>query len=329
MLESKETSQPPRRPPALPKRTMAVSSGVETESSLLSLEELERFKNLMLFAQATVEGYFSGKHRSAHAGASTEFRDYKSYVQGDPVERIDWRAYGRTRRVFIRQYEDETDMVAYLLVDASGSMRYAGAKRPSKFQHAARIAASLAYLMVRQGDKAALALFAQKLKTYVPPGGTRRHLHDLLRVLENARAGSTTSAASALGDCASVFKKRGRLILLSDFMVGDLPALFDALNRFRHRDYGVLLLQVLDPDELDLPAHSVAKYVDMETCEEIEVDAEELRADYRRKVREGIELLEREAEARRIEYRLVNTGESYTAAIEAYLGFRALGRNRR
>jgi uncharacterized protein (DUF58 family) len=313
-------------PPPLPKK---ISSDPVGLSPLLSIEELERFKNLLLFAQATVDGFFTGKHRSSHAGGSAEFRDYKSYVRGDPVEHIDWRAYGRTRRLFIRRHEDETDMVAYLLVDASGSMRYAGARRFSKFQHAARVAAALAYLMLKQGDKTALGLFGEKLKSYIPPGGTRRHLREILSTLESARPSAKTGLAAALREAASVFRKRGRLILLSDFLVKDQAEIFDALSEFKHRNFGILLLQVFDPDELDLPAHSVAKYVDMETAEEIEVDAEELRADYRKQVRDAIDALAREADARQIEYKLVNTGEPYTAAIEAYIGFRGHSKNRR
>lgn len=324
-----ETRQARRAGPALPPLPKPVHADETAISRLLSIEELERFKNLLLFAQSTVDGFFAGKHRSSHPGGSAEFRDYKSYAQGDPVERIDWRAYGRTRRLFIRRYEDETDMVAYLLVDASGSMRYGSGGRLTKFQHAARIAAALAYLMLKQGDKAALGLFGERLKAYIPPGGTRRHLHEMLRALESARPSAKTGLAESLHEYAAVFKKRGRLILLSDFLVADPAALFDGLSQFRHRDFGILLLQVLDPDELDLPDHSVAKYVDMETGEEIEVDAEELRAGYRKKIRDSIDALAREADARKIEYRLVNTRDSYTAAIEAYLGFRGRSKHRR
>lgn len=325
-FDSRQPLRARRTPPPLP---VGYSRGPAAVSRLLSIEELERFKNLLLFAQATVDGFFAGKHRSSHPGTSAEFRDYKSYAQGDPIERIDWRAYGRARRLFIRRYEDETDMVAYLLVDTSGSMRYAGTKRFAKFQHAARIAAALAYLMLRQGDKTALGLFGDKLRTYLPPGGTRRHLHEALRALESARPSAATGLAASLNECAAVFKKRGRLIVLSDFFVEDQAALFDALSQFRHRNFGILLLQVLDPDELDLPGHSVAKYVDMETSEEIDVDTEELRADYQKKVRASIDALAREADARKIEYRLVSTSDSYTTAIEAYLGFRGRSKHRR
>lgn len=300
-------------PPPLPRS--------HTASSLLSIEELERFKNLLLFAQAMVDGFFAGQHRSPHPGSSVEFRDYKDYVAGDDLVRVDWRAYGRTRKLFVRRYEEETDMVAYLLVDTSGSMRYAGAKRAPKFHHAARIAAALAYLMQRQGDKTALSLFAETLKTYLPPGGTRRHLHEIVRTLEEVKASSNTGLAASLHQCASVFKKRGRLVVLSDFLTDPVP-LLDALTQFSHRGFNILLLQVLDPDELDLPPHSVAKYVDMESGEQVEVDAEELRAAYQKNVRTAIDTLASAAHSRQIEHQLVNTSQPYTQALEAYLGFR-------
>lgn len=220
-------------------------------------------------------------------------------------------------------------MVAYLLVDTSGSMRYAGDKKVAKFLHAARIAAALAYLMLRQGDKTALGLFGEKLGIYVSPGGTRRHLHEVLRTLEGARPSAATRLADALHQYSSVFKKRGRIILISDFFVDDISVLFDALSLSLHRGFRILLLQVLDPHELDLPAHSVAKYIDMETNEEVEVDTEDLRADYRKKMNEAVDALAREADARKIEYKLVNTHDPYTSAIEAYLGFRGREKNRR
>ena len=310
----------PLSPPPLPAGAQSRYAG-----SLLSADELDRFKNLMLFAQATVDGFFAGRHRSSHPGSSAEFRDYKDYVPGDALDRIDWRAYGRSRRLFVRRYEDETDMVAYLLVDTSGSMRYAGAGRMPKFWHAARIAAALAYLMSKQGDKTALGLFADKLKAWRPPGGTRRHLHEMITALESVRPESATDLPAALRQAAEVCRKRGRLVVLSDFLT-DPVSLFDALAQFQHRGFKILLLQVLDPDETELPAHSVARYVDMETAEEVEVDAEDLRAVYREKTRAAIDALASEAVARGIEHQHVNTADSYTRALEAYLGLRGTPR---
>jgi uncharacterized protein (DUF58 family) len=289
--------------------------------SLLTVEELERFKNLLVFAKSTVEGYYAGKHKSPFRGSSAEFADYKEYVAGDDVARLDWRAYGRSRRLYVRQFEEETDMVAYLLVDTSASMRYAGEKRQPKYFLAAKIAAALAYLMIKQGDKASLVLFADKVNQFLPPGGTRRHLHRLVTDLEQVRPAATTGIAQAISECHAIFKKRGRIVVLSDFL-DDTGELFEALGQFLHRKYEILLLQVVDPDELNLPDFTVAKFVDMETDEQVQVDPEEIRASYRENMRRIIDELAREADLRQISHTMVDTRNPYLDAIEAYLGFR-------
>lgn len=314
-------------PPPLPSRARRPEPrplhAYRTEE-ILDPGELDRFKNLLLFAQSLVEGIFAGRHRSPLPGSSSEFRDHRVYTPGDPPEKLDWRAYGRTRRLFIRRYEDETDMVAHLLVDTSASMRYAGRGRRAKYLHAARLAAALACMMIRQGDKAALGLFSDTLRHWSPPGGTRRHLHDLVTVLERVRPDEGTGIVGALDQCAGVFKKRGRLVVLSDLAV-EVEPLFQALSRYVHRGYQILLLQVLDPDELELPAASVARYVDMESGEHVEVDTEELRAGYRERMRGHIADIAREAVARGIEHRVVDTAKPYTAALEACLALRGRG----
>ena len=288
---------------------------------LLNLHELERFENLLVFAKATVEGYFSGKHKSPYHGSAAEFADYKEYVPGDDLARLDWRVYGRTRRLYIRQFEEETDMTVYLLVDTSGSMRYAGEKRQSKFFLAAKIAAALAYLMMAQADKAALVLFAQKVTQFLAPGGTRRHLHRIVTELERVRPSKLTGIAQAVSECNALFKKRGRIVILSDFL-DDTAQLLDALAQFVHRKFEILLLQVTDPDELNLPGFSAAKFTDMETGEQVQVDAEEIRESYQANMKRMIATLSREADMRQIQHRLVDTQRPYLDAIEAYLGFR-------
>jgi uncharacterized protein (DUF58 family) len=293
---------------------------------LLNLPELERFENLLVFAQAVVEGYFAGKHKSPYRGSAAEFADYKEYAPGDELARLDWRVYGRTRRLYLRQFEEETDMTVYLLLDTSGSMRYAGEKRPSKFFLAAKIAAALAYLMMAQSDQAALVLFAQKVTQFLAPGGTRRHLHRLVTELERVHPALTTGIAGAVRECHALFKKRGRIVILSDFL-DETDALFDALAQFVHRKFEILLLQVVDPDELNLPAFNAAKFVDLETAEMVQVDPEEIRASYQANMKRHIEALAREADRRQIQHRLVDTQRPYLDAIEAYLGFR--GRNER
>ncbi len=298
---------------------------VARRRSLLTPAELERFKNLLVFARSMVEGYFIGKHKSPYRGSSVEFTDYKEYVPGDEMHRVDWRVYGRSRRLYVRQYEAETDMVVYLLVDVSASMNYRGdGERQSKYVLAAKIAAALAYLMIHQGDKAALGLFAESLRHFTPVSGTRRHLYNLVAELEAVEPASTTGIAHALQECDSLFKKRGRLVILSDFW-DDMAKTLEALSRFRHRKFEILLLHIVHPDELNLPGVHAARFEDMETREQVEVEPEEIRAAYREAARQHIDLLAREADNRRISHALVSTERPYLDAIEAYLGFR--GRN--
>jgi len=289
--------------------------------SLLSPAELERFGDLLVFARSTVEGYFSGKHKSPFRGSSVEFADYKEYIPGDDPKRIDWRAYGRSRRLFVRQFEAETDMAVYLLVDVSGSMDYASGEPQSKYILAARIAAALAYLMIHQGDKVALVLFSEQLKQFLPPGGTRRHLHHIVRELEAVEPAWGTGIGNALAECDPLFKRRGKIVLLSDFW-DDSERTFEALSRFLHRKFEILLLHVTHPHEMDLPPVNAARFHDMETHDEIEVEADEIRAAYRESARKRSAALGREASNRNITYALVDTNRPYLDAIEAYLGFR-------
>lgn len=212
-------------------------------------------------------------------------------------------------------------MTVYLMVDTSGSMRYAGEKRQSKYILAAKIAAALAYLMMAQSDKAALVLFAQKVTQYLAPGGTRRHLHKLVTELERVRPARTTGISEAVRECNVLFKKRGRIVILSDFL-DDTAELFDTLAQFVHRKFEILLLQVTDPDEMSLPAFNAAKFVDLETAETVQVDPEEIRAQYQANMQRLVTDLAREADLRQIQHRLVDTRRPYLDAIEAYLGFR-------
>ena len=310
----------PKIPPVLGKIFKPHESFIR-RGSLLSPSELERFGNLLVFARSTVEGYFAGKHKSPHHGSSVEFTDYKEYVPGDDPKHIDWRAYGRSRRLFVRQYEAETDMVVYLLVDISASMNYAGSDRETKYILAAKIAAALSYLMIHQGDKTALVLFAEKMKSLLPPGGTRSHLHNIVAKLESVVPASTTGIAGALLECDTLFKKRGRLVVLSDFW-DDTDKTFEALGRFLHRKFEILLLHIVDPHELDLPSVHAARFRDMETHEEVQVEPEEIRAAYRKSARERLDSLAREADNRRISHAFVHTDRPYLDAIEAYIGFR-------
>ncbi len=315
------------RPPPLP---VALKTGQPPplpqnlfKSQFLNPGELARFENLMVFARTIVEGWFAGRHKSPHFGFSAEFVEHKPYAHGDDIAHIDWRVYARTKKLYSRKYLEETDMTVHLLVDASPSMDYTGPKRERKFSRVARIAAALAYLMIRQGDKAAIGLFADGMIDQVPPGGTKRHIHRLLQMLERPPVpGKRTNIPRALQQAAAQMRKRGRIVILSDFLGTDVDAMFDALGQFLHRGFEVMILQVLDPDELDLPAVNVARFRDMETHQEVQVEPEEIRAAYQRELKAFTDGIRQHAMGRRITYEMVSTKAPYLEAIEAYMGFR-------
>jgi uncharacterized protein (DUF58 family) len=288
---------------------------------LLDLEALSRFDNLLIFAQTVVDGYFGGRHKSPFFGSAAEFADYREYQPGDDLSKIDWQVYGKSRRLYIRQYQEETDMVVYLLVDTSASMSYAGPHGQDKYLLCARIAAALAYLMIRQGDKLSLTLYDEKVYRHFPAGGTRGHLYSVVQALEEVTPRKRTGTEQALAECTSLFRRRGRIVILSDFL-GETAPLFDALARFSHRRFEVQLLQLLDHDERHLPDVDIARFRDLETGEMIEVEPGEIRRTYRDLMAAHLDELGRQSQNRRIRYSLVESHQPYLSAIETYLGFR-------
>ena len=297
---------------------------VPNSVELLNLEDVSRYKNLLVFAKAVIDGYFSGKHKSADYGSNAEFAEHKAYNQGDPIEQIDWRVYARTRDVYIRRYREETDMAVYLVVDMSGSMSYQGTGAEPKFQRVARIAASLAYLMMQQGDKVSLTLYTDRIEKFLPPGGTRRHLHEIVSSLEfaNRRQTRKTSLSEALIECGSLFKKKGRIVILSDFFE-DPDRIFDALGRYLHRGFEVLLYQIIDQDEWELPNVEIASFVDSETGEQIQVAPSEIRKAYIETMESFVEKLQDRSLDTGIRFTQLDTASPYLEAIETYLGQRA------
>jgi len=311
----RRTRTRPAIPPPLPSRVAV--------EKILAPADLDPLKDLLLFAELVVEGWFSGKHRSLDFGSNAEFAEYEHYQIGDPVSLIDWKVYARSRQLFVRKHREEKEMTGYLMVDVSGSMAYQVKGRDSKQVRAARIAASLSYLMGKQGDKSALTLFSDRPERFIPPGSTRRHLHDLVSALESVllKPKGLTKADSAIDQCIPLFKKQGSLVVISDFFT-DLDRLFDALSQFQHRGFDVLLLHIQDPDERFLPNVPLARFVDMETSDAIQVAPDEIRRAYRREMEEMKGQLTRESVERGIEYHLLSTDDPYIEAIEVWMGMR-------
>ena len=327
-------SRTPGTPPPLPTRlfatlqesaeAMAEKLQVKRASMLLDEGELARFKNLIIFAKTAVESRFQGRHKSPDIGGGGEFSEYQSYDPDRSVQAIDWHVYARSRKLVIRRYQVETDMDVHLLVDASGSMAYRGGKREEKGHRAARIAAALAYLMLKQGDKASITLFADRVLEHIPSGGTRRHLMAMLRALVRPAhaASGPTNLPAAIAECERLVRRRGRLVVLSDFLGHEPQVVIDALAPFSHRGFEILLMQLTDPDEMTLPDAPLARFVDMETGESIEVEPSEIRAEYEERMRARTRAFAAGGALHRMDFTALDTASPYRDAIEAYLGFR-------
>jgi len=317
-------SAPPPLPPYLRAKEKATPPPLPTGKEFLNEEELARFGNLIAFAKNTVEARFSGRHKSHDFGSGGEFAEHKQYQPGLPVSAIDWHVYARTKKLFIRTYDELTDLAVHLVTDVSGSMAFTSRGHEMKALRSARIAASLAHLMIRQGDKVSLTLFSDQIRNHLPCGGTTRHLQQMLMRLAapSDQPKGKTKIAESLREAALLTKRRGRLVVLSDFLGEDPEEILDALSPFLHRGFEILLLQISDPDERTLPQAPLARFVDLETREEIEVEPEEIREAFEETVRERTEALRTGSMRRRIDFARLGTDQPYLDAIEAWLGFR-------
>jgi uncharacterized protein (DUF58 family) len=292
----------------------------------LKPSELRKFKNLLFAARTVVEGAYSGRHRSPYKGGSPEFVEYRNYNPGDPVDAIDWKVFARTDREYIRETRKETDMNCLVVLDASASMRYAGldetgrlAHGPfSKLDYGGTLAAALAYLIVKQGDKIGLAVFDEALRRYVPPGGTFPHMYNLVQILEKQRATGDGSVSDILRRVHTLCKRRGLLIVISDFYE-DADELFRALNLYRHRGFEVILFHLLHEHEAELPPLRQARFVDLETNDLLTCSPADLREDYQKRIAEFTGNLRTLARARGIEYNFIHTGTPYHQVLHRYL----------
>src|SRR5258708_7630816 len=224
---------------------------------------LSQYGRLALVARHLVEGFLTGVHKSPYKGFSVEFAEHRQYYPGDEMRHVDWRAFGKTDRYYIKEYEEETNLKAYLLVDASGSMGYRGGHL-SKFQYAQYIAASLAYLMLHQLDAVGLITHDTRVRQLLPPRASSKHLLHLLRILEGTEPGGETSLAPLWHELAGQLKRRGLVIILSDCFDAIGP-LMRALRHFRHRHHEVILFHILAPEEIDFPFRKWTQFRNLES----------------------------------------------------------------
>jgi uncharacterized protein (DUF58 family) len=277
--------------------------------------------NLSLRARWVVEGLMSGVHKSRAKGFSVEFEEHREYSPGDEIRRIDWKALGKFDRYFIKEYEDETNLRAYLLLDASASMNYAS-DGITKFDYACTLTASLAYLILKQQDAAGLVTFSNRIEAFIPPRAKRDYLTQILHALENRGPGGETNVGKILDDIAGQIKRRGLIVLVSDLL--DEPAeILKGLRQFRFKGNDVIVFHLMDPAELDLPFDGNILFEDLEAANlQVITDPRVIRTTYQQVVTEYIADMRKQCHDNAIDYQLISTATPLDQALASYLSWR-------
>ncbi len=281
---------------------------------------LMRVGNLELLAKTVVDGFINGLHRAPFFGASIDFAEHRGYVPGDDIRRVDWRLYARTDRYYVKQYEADTNTNVTVLLDISRSMKFTSGDHPSKLEYGSYLAACLAYLATKQRDRVGILTFDEDIVTHIPPSA--KHFDMVLHTLDRAKPERPGKLSQPLHRMAEHFKRRGILLLISDFY--DEPdAVLDAIKPLRFLGNDLIVFHVLDPQEIRFDYKDASAFEDLESREQIPVVPDSFREQYRKLVQEHINALSTKFSEQRIDYAQITTTEPLDRALYGYLSSRA------
>lgn len=296
---------------------------------LLDPEAVGRIARLELEARHVVEGFLSGLHRSPYFGQSIEFVQHREYVPGDDVRRIDWKAWSKTDKYYLKQYEEETNLRTTLLVDASESMQF-GSGEKTKFDYACSIAACLSYLLLRQQDAVSVTTFDEQLRNRVPSRSQQTHLNAILAALDVAQPASKTDMFGILRQVADEKSQKGMVVLISDLFT-PRESLFRGLRLLRKRGHDVLIFHVLDDQELDFDFNGTTRFEGLEDAGELTCDPAALRGGYLAAMEAFLDEVRRRCARNVIDYQTIRTSQHLDAVLRHYLnhriGMRGTARN--
>jgi uncharacterized protein (DUF58 family) len=294
---------------------------VAEENQLLDPRALARLQHLPLLARLPMEGSVSGHHKSPHRGSSVEFAEYRNYVPGDDIRRLDWRVFARTDRFFMKEFEAETNLRCYLVLDCSGSMRF-GPAGASKLDYAKRLAATLGCLAAQQGDATGLVRAGGGETVEIPPRRNPAHVKVILDTLQKTEARGETALTATLHDLAEKARRRALVVVISDFFC-DLAPLLGGLRHLRFQKHDLALFQLLDRAELDFRFDRPTRFVDLESAFNLVAEPAMIRDEYLRQLHAFLEGLEAGCHEFGADYRRVVTDEPYEKALGEFLAGRA------
>ena len=288
-----------------------------SSKNLLSSGIINKIDSLALRAKLVVEGFLAGLHKSPYHGFSVEFAEHRPYEYGDDVKYIDWKLWAKTDKLFIKQFEEETNLKCYILLDRSKSMKYASDKL-SKFEYSKSLAASLAYLMIKQQDAVGLSTFDNKINLTMPPKTKPSHFNLIAQTLHNAKTGNTTKVSNVLHVLAQSIKKRGLIILISD-LVDSHEDIMNGLKHFRYKGHEVIVFHILDPREIDLNFNESVKFIDLESDESITTDPRQVKIAYQKEIKDLIASYKNQCRKNKIDFINISTSESLENSLINYL----------
>lgn len=289
----------------------------------LQPEVLATLTGLDLKARMIVEGFVTGLHKSPYHGFSVEFAEHREYVTGDDLRHVDWKVFAKSDRFYVKQYEEETNFACHIVVDASQSMAYRSkAAALSKLEYAKHLAAALAYIVVQQQDAAGLVTFGPQVDQFLKASSQPAHLKYLLHVLEHAQPSGETALGPVLHDIAERIRKRGLIIILSDFF-DDPQTLLLGLKHLRHRRHDVSLMQIVDPAEQDFPFDEPTLFKGLEVPAQVMSEPRSIRAAYRQEFEAFLKTTQQQAHDLNMEYALIRSDQALDVALTGFLQSRS------
>tara|TARA_B100001996_G_C18588867_1_gene565258 strand:+ start:55 stop:957 length:903 start_codon:yes stop_codon:yes gene_type:complete len=286
----------------------------------LQPETVAMLNSMVLRARLVVEGYIIGKHQSPYHGFSVEFAEHRAYHTGDEIRHIDWKLFGKTDRLYVKRYQEETNLNAHLILDTSASMLY-NSGSVSKLSYANSLIAALSYLMINQQDSAGLAQFSDKIDTFIPAKSKPSHLNAILSKLNDNKTGDDTNLEPVLHEMAERFNKRGLVILVSD-LFDDPNNIMNGLKHFRHKKQEVIVFHILDKKEIEFDFNTRTKFLDMETGEEITTEPWHIRDKYFNLVSNLQNFYKKECRQHLIDYIPLLTTQNLDIGLTEYLNKR-------
>jgi uncharacterized protein (DUF58 family) len=286
--------------------------------NLLDPSFISKLNSLELKARLVVEGFMVGMHKSPYHGFSVEFSEHRAYMQGDNLKDVDWKVFARREKYFIKQYEEETNLRSYIFLDTSNSMSYSSGSNISKLNYSLTLAAALSYLMIHQQDAVGLTLYSEKINKFLPPKSSRAYLQEILKHLVKIEPSSKTNTAASLHEAAEKIKRRGMVIIISDFF-DDINSVLKALKHFSYKKNEVIVFQILDPMEKTFSFGRDAIFKDLETGDELTTQPYQIQKIYRAAMKEFTDRLKAECLNSNIDYNLIETSDPYDKALLRYI----------